>query len=106
MSTLSLIVVARAIHVLAGVAWAGAVFLLALVVLPVGAQYGAEGASRWTGLISGRTLVLVAVAATLTVLSGMVLFAVAHGDDHSPGGVVLMVGAAAALLALVAGFGF
>ena len=105
MSTLTLIVLARAIHVLAGVAWVGAVFVLAVIVQPIGARHGAEGAARWTGMVAMRTLNWVAVTATLTVLSGIYLFAAVHGGDHSAGGIVLMVGAVAALLALVAGFG-
>jgi uncharacterized membrane protein len=54
MLNIELITLARAVHVLAGVAWAGATFLLAAVIVPIAARHGAEGAGRWTGIIARR----------------------------------------------------
>ena len=104
MSTLALIVLARAIHVIAGVAWAGATFVLATVVVPMGNRYSAEGAGRWTGMIAGKVGPMSGIAALLTVASGVYLFAVLHPQDSSASGLVLKCGAAAALLSLAIGF--
>lgn len=96
----TLIVLARAVHVLAGVGWAGTVFMLALVLVPLAAQRGADGASSWIGPVVRRAGPLSGICALLTVLSGVYLFAVLHPHDESAGGLVLKAGAAAALLAL------
>jgi uncharacterized membrane protein len=98
MSNIQLIVLARAVHVMAGVTWA--VFLLAAVIVPVAARHRAEGAGRWTGIIARRVGPLSGIAALLTVLSGIYLFATLHPHDNSIGGLVLKTGAVAALLSL------
>ena len=103
MSELVLIVLARAIHVMSGVAWAGAALVLATVVLPIATRHGADGAARWIALVARRAGTLVAVSAPLTILSGMYLFAALHPHDASAGGSVLKTGAAAALLSAAVG---
>ena len=103
MSELSFIVLARAVHVMAGVTWAGAVFVMAAVVAPLSARHGAEGAGRWLGLVAGRAGRISIITALLTVLSGVYLFAVLHRHDTSASGLVLISGAVAALLALALG---
>jgi len=100
---ITLIVLARAIHVMAGVAWAGSVFLLASVILPIAAKYGAEGAGRWMGLVARRAGMSSMVAALLTVLSGIYLFAALHSQDASTSGFVLKTGALAAILSIGVG---
>lgn len=101
---IDLIVLARAVHVIAGVAWAGATFMLASVILPIAIRHGAEGAGRWMGLIARRAGLSSMIAALLTVLSGMYLFAALHSQDGSAGGLVLKTGAVAALLSIAVGF--
>ncbi|HWY72986.1 MAG TPA: hypothetical protein VNW98_05050 [Burkholderiaceae bacterium] len=86
-----------------GVAWAGAAFVLAIVVVPLLARHGGDGAGRWLGLVARRAGVLVAVSAPLTILSGIYLFSALHAHDDSAGGSVLKAGAAAALLAAALG---
>jgi uncharacterized membrane protein len=54
MTTAVLILLARVAHVLAGIVWAGAVFMMTWVVLPIAARHGAEGAGRWVGMIGRR----------------------------------------------------
>lgn len=103
MHDLTFIVLARAIHVMAGVAWAGATFMLAGVVLPLAMQHGAEGAGRWLGLVAQRAGKAIGISALLTVLSGIYLFAALHPHDDSASGLVLKAGALAALLALAVG---
>jgi len=95
---IDLIVLARAVHVIAGVAWAGAIFMLASVIMPIAVRHSAEGAGRWMGLVARRAGMSSMIAALLTVLSGIYLFAALHAQDASTGGFVLKTGALAAIL--------
>jgi uncharacterized membrane protein len=99
----SLILLARVIHVVAGILWAGVIFVLINAVLPVGRQYATEGAERWTALIAGRVGPISGIAAVFTVLSGGYLMAVLHSNDGTWGGTVLKIGAAAAVVAFLIG---
>jgi uncharacterized membrane protein len=101
---MELIVLVRMIHVMAGAIWAGATFVLAAVIMPISARYGTEGAGRWTAMVVGRVGHVLGISALLTVLSGGYLFATLHPKDGSASGLVLKVGAIAALLSLVIGF--
>ena len=103
MFNIDLIVLARAVHVIAGVAWAGATFMLASVIMPIAIRHGAEGAGRWMGLVARRAGMSSMIAALLTVLSGIYLFAALHAQDASTGGLVLTAGALAALLSIGVG---
>jgi uncharacterized membrane protein len=103
MSELTIIVLARALHIIAGVIWAGTTFVMTAVILPMMARHGAEGFGRWTGPIAQRVGPISGVAALLTVLSGIYLFAALHPHDASTGGTLLKVGAATALLSLLTG---
>ncbi|MDB5978765.1 MAG: hypothetical protein JWR07_5525 [Nevskia sp.] len=103
MNELSLIVLARAVHVLSGVAWAGATFIMAGVVAPVLARHAAEGAGRWLGLVARRAARVSLIAALLTIVSGTYLFATLHHHDSSASARVLAAGAVAALLSLAVG---
>src|SRR5258706_4168922 len=100
MSDFTLIVFAHAIHVMAGVIWAGTTFLLALVIMPLMLRHGAEGAGRWLGMAARRAGLFSSISALLTVVSGIYLFATLHRHDHSASELVLKTGAVAALLAL------
>ena len=104
MFNVELIALARTVHVMAGVTWAGATLLLAAVIVPIAVRHGAEGAGRWTGMIARRIGPMSGISALLTVLSGIYLFAVLHSNDSSAGGLVLRTGAIAALLSLAVGF--
>jgi uncharacterized membrane protein len=98
-----LIVLARALHVIAGIGWAGGTFMLAGVIVPMSARYADEGFSRWAALISRRVGPMTGISGLLTVLSGIYLFAALHASDTSTGGLVLRTGAVAALLAFATG---
>jgi len=104
MPNIELIVLARVVHVMAGVIWAGATIVLAAVIVPIAARHGTEGAGRWTAMVAGRVGPLSGISALLTVLSGSYLFATLHSNDGSAAGLVLKVGAVAAFLSLVIGF--
>jgi uncharacterized membrane protein len=101
---LELIVLARVVHVMAGVTWAGATSLMAAAIVPIAARHGAEGAGRWTAAIFRRVGPMSGISALLTVLSGIYLFASLHANDRSAAGIVLGVGALAAILSLLVGF--
>ena len=104
MPNMELIVLARVVHVMAGVIWAGATIVLAAVIVPIAARYGTEGAGRWSAMVAGRVGPISGISALLTVLSGSYLFATLHSNDSSAAGFVLKVGALAALLSLAVGF--
>jgi uncharacterized membrane protein len=103
MSSVALILLARAIHVLGGVFWAGSTFLLTWVIFPIGAKHAAEGAGRWVGMIARRAGPISGISALLTVLTGIYLMVVLHPHDTSPSGVVLQTGALAAVLSFFVG---
>lgn len=106
MSELTVIVAARAIHVIGGVIWAGSIFVMTAVILPIAARHAADGFGRWTGIIARRVGPISGIAALLTVVSGVYLFAALHPHDASAGGLLLKVGAATALLSWITGFLF
>jgi uncharacterized membrane protein len=98
-----LIVLARVLHVIAGIGWAGGTFMLAGVIVPMTSRYADEGFGRWAALISRRVGPMSGISGLLTVLSGIYLFAALHARDTSLSGLVLRAGALAALLAFAAG---
>jgi uncharacterized membrane protein len=98
-----LIVLARVLHVIAGVGWAGGTFILAGVIVPMTSRYADEGFDRWASLIARRVGPMSGISGFLTVLSGIYLFAALHASDTSLSGWVLRAGALAALLAFAAG---
>jgi uncharacterized membrane protein len=103
MTTVALILLARAIHILGGVIWAGSTFLLTWVIFPIGAQHAAEGVGRWVGMIARKAGPISGISAMLTVLSGIYLMVVIHPGDRSASGLVLQAGALAAILSFFVG---
>src|SRR5258708_6349002 len=103
MSEIAFIVLACAIHVMSGVSWAGAAFVLAMVSAPIMVPKGSDIPSPWLGTVARRAGALAGISAVLTVLSGVFLFAVLHLHDDSLSGLVLKSGATAALLSLAVG---
>jgi uncharacterized membrane protein len=103
MSEVAFIVLARGIHVMSGVTWAGAVFVLAAVIAPIYLPKGSDVPGPWLGTMARRAGALSGISAVLTVLSGVFLFAVLHPHDNSVSGLVLKSGATAALLSLAVG---
>lgn len=99
MFTPTLILLARAIHILAGVYWAGAMFVMAGSLLPAlrnnnGAGPALVPVMKGIGMRTG-------IAGLLTILAGSYLFAALHAHDDSAGGMVLNIGAIAAVLAFL-----
>ena len=104
MSSALWILLARAVHILGGVSWAGSVFMMTSVILPIAASHGNEGFGQWMAMIGRKVGPASGIAAVFTIASGIYLMAVLHPDDRSVGGLVLMSGAAAALLSFLVGF--
>lgn len=104
MSSALLILLARAVHILGGVAWAGSVFMMTSTILPLATRHGNEGFGQWLQPIGRKVGPAAGIAAVLTILSGIYMMAVLHPHDRSVGGIVLISGAVAALLSFVSGF--
>lgn len=96
----TLIVLARAIHILAGVYWAGAMFVFVGSLLPAMRSGGGPALVPVMKGIGMRT----GIAAILTILAGIYLFAGLHAHDDSTGSKVLGIGATAAILAFIVAF--
>lgn len=95
----TLILLARAIHILAGVYWAGSMFVMVGNLLPAmrnGAGPALVPVMKSIGMRSG-------IAALLTIFAGFYLYAALHGEDKSAGAQVLTIGAIAAIFAFLVG---
>jgi uncharacterized membrane protein len=102
------ILVLRALHVLAGVLWAGALFVTVLFLVKAVADAGPAGGQVMGALAKRRYFDFVPAVAILSVLSGIELMRrVSTNFDGawmgSPQGVALSIGGLAALLALAVG---
>jgi uncharacterized membrane protein len=96
----------RPIHILAGVFWVGAIFIIAGFLLPTARATGREGGRFMQHLMLQRRLpIFLAIAAVLTVLSGFILYgrlvsathgawaSTAPGIAYGVGGLAAIVGA-------------
>jgi hypothetical protein len=106
MSNALLILLARAVHIVGGVVWAGSVFVMASAILPLAARQGNEGFGQWVQPIGRKVGPVAGIGAMLTIISGIYMMAVLHPHDRSVGGIVLIAGASAALLSFLPGFFF
>ena len=68
------VVLLRAIHILLGVFWAGAIFLVAGFIGPAIKEAGPEGGKVMAILVKRKLLNVVPAAAILTILSGLWLY--------------------------------
>jgi uncharacterized membrane protein len=98
-----LIVLARAAHVIGGVAWAGSAIVMTFAIAPVLSRHAGDGAGKWLGMVAQRAGITSGIGALLTVVSGIYMFAVLHAHDDSAGARVLGAGALAALLSFALG---
>jgi uncharacterized membrane protein len=99
----------RLIHILAGVFWVGAVFVIAGFLVPTVRETGREGGRFMQHLAQRRRLpVVLGIAMALTVLSGFAMYARLVTQTHgqwagSRPGIGYGVGALAAILAATVG---
>lgn len=102
------LVILRAVHILAGVYWAGAVFVVVTFLMKAVADAGPAGGQVMGALIKRRFLDVIPAAALITVLSGLDLYrrtSGRYGTDwiRSPTGMGLSIGAVTGILALLIG---
>jgi hypothetical protein len=97
---MTLIAIARAIHILGGVIWAGFAIVLSALVLPNLAPEGRGAMGQYMGKFGAR---IAGISAGLTFLSGIYLMWRLHWGDRSAMGATLGIGAALAILAMITG---
>ncbi len=109
MSTSTLIIIFRIIHIFAGVFWAGSAFMMVSYVEPSVRASGTIGQQfmRQFGLKSTYSVAMV-VTATLTAISGLLLydlvFDLSGGILSTTRGLVITIGALAGIAAWITGF--
>ena len=97
---MTLIAIARAIHILSGVVWAGFAIVLGTLVFPSIAPEGRSAVGQYMGQYGSR---LAGAAAGLTFLSGLYLMWRLHWGERSAMGATLGIGALLAIVAGIAG---
>ena len=98
---MSLIALARVLHILSGIAWMGASLVLLRAIGP--ALFAPNGPGPWFATVATRIGPMAAGSSIAAVVTGIYLFAVLHPHDTSRSGIVLGLGAAMGLVAV--GFG-
>ena len=107
----TLTIILRLIHILSGIFWVGVMILLAGFLLPTVRTMGREGGRFMQTLMQQKRLQLyIGLAAALTVLSGITLYARMAAATHgawagSRPGITYGVGAVAAILGAAIGGG-
>lgn len=105
----TLTIVLRLIHILAGVFWVGAIFLIASFLMPTARSVGPESGRFMQHLMVQRRLpVFLVIAMLLTVLSGFIMYARMTAATHgawagTPPGIGYGVGGLAAVFAAIIG---
>jgi hypothetical protein len=100
----------RLIHILAGIFWVGAAFLMAGFILPILRDTGPEGGRFMQQLMVRQRLpVFLGIAMLLTLLSGMAMYqrlvsATSGAWASTAPGITYGIGGLASILAAVAGF--
>jgi uncharacterized membrane protein len=98
---LTLIALARALHILTAIAWMGASLVMMRAIVP--ALFAPNGPGPWFATITTRIGPMAAGSSVLTVLTGVYMFWALHPHDTSRSGIVLGLGALMGLIAV--GFG-
>lgn len=102
-----LMVLLRLIHIVSGVFWAGAIFFMVSFITPSVAATGEEG-RKFMQYLGLRTRLSTAflIAATLTALSGLIMYLILFGPDAvtSTYSVVLGIAGVAGLTGWVLGY--
>lgn len=109
MNNTYIFLLARLIHIVCGVAWAGALFFITVILLPAMSGAGPASGSVMDQIMRVRKLPIMLMSlAILTVLSGISLFyldvhAFGEGWVHTGPGRTFSLGAALAILGMVVG---
>ena len=107
---MALLIVARLLHVLLGVFWAGTLIFTAYFLVPAIAEAGPDGAKVMAGVQRRRFMDVMPVVALLTILSGLWLYwKISGGFDHhwmhTPTGLAYGIGGVLAIMAFGIGIG-
>jgi uncharacterized membrane protein len=107
---MALLIVARLLHVLLGVFWAGTLIFTAFFLVPAIAEAGPDGAKVMAGVQRRRFMDVMPVVALLTILSGLWLYwKISGGFDHhwmhTPTGLAYGIGGLLAIVAFGIGIG-
>jgi uncharacterized membrane protein len=103
MTGLTLIVIARALHIIGSVVWACFVIVIAAAIVSTPRGESAVDARRIRQSVVGRGARIVAPAAAISLVSGLYLFYAIHTGVHSLTEAVLGVGASTAVLSFFVG---
>jgi hypothetical protein len=105
----SITLLLRLIHILAGIFWVGAAFLMAGFLVPTMRETGREGGRFIQHLMQKRRLpIFIGVAMLLTIISGLTMYARVTAATHgswagTPPGIAYGVGGLAAILGAITG---
>ncbi len=100
----------KLIHIFFGIAWAGASFMMVLFIMPTAKKLGPDGGKFMQQLAQTNNFVIVVnIAAVLTILSGALIFWRISGSMDtawlkSGYGICLSIGSILGLLAYLLGF--
>jgi uncharacterized membrane protein len=107
---MALLIVARLLHVLLGVFWAGTIIFTAFFLVPAITEAGPDGAKVMGGIIRRRFMDVMPVVALITIVSGLWLYwKISGGFDHhwmqTPTGLAYGIGGVIAIVAFGIGLG-
>jgi len=102
------LIVARVLHIGAGVFWAGTLMFASRFLLPAVGDSGPAGGQVMAAMAKRGFLTAIPIAAIITILAGIYLmYRVSGGFDHvymgSGPGMTYSIGAASAIVALIIG---
>ena len=103
MTGLTLVVIARAVHILASVIWAGFVIVVAATIVATPRGQDPIDARRIRQPAVSRGARIVAPAAAVSLVSGLYLFSALHAGAHTITEAALGVGALTAVLSFLVG---
>lgn len=103
MAAVALIIIARALHVVSSVVWAGFVMIAGFVLVRTPKDMRPEDARRIRQSAVSRAARIVAPAAIVSLVSGLYLFSALHAGVRTPTEMALGVGAASAVLSFFVG---
>ncbi len=103
MATITLVIIARIMHIVSSTIWAGFVIIAGGVLVDASHGTTAENARRVRRSVISRAAYVVAPAAIVSLLSGLYLFSALHGGALTPTETALGIGALAAVLSFFVG---
>ena len=100
---MTLILIARALHIIASVIWAGFVIVVAVAIVGKLRGGNPQDTRYIRQSVVGRAARIVAPAAVVSLVSGLYLFSTLHAGAHTLNEILLGVGALAAVLSFLVG---